>query len=229
MKQRLIHAAAAALALGAVATAHAEPTLSISADGITVTCVDNAACDTNSALGEVTYIGTVGAFKTNITTGLSKPSLSGGNPAIDLNSVDVESSDGVHTLVIKFSDTSFDLQGYTGLEFGGVLSGTGAASATITATGYADSTNTIFGASTLLGQLGPYGQGAFSGSYAGILAPTSLYSLTEVLTLTTKGAGQTTFTGDFEVNVAEPNTLALLGLGLFAFGVVPLRRRRRAA
>lgn len=49
----------------------------------TVTIDDNAAGDANSTLGAVTYIGPVGAFTTNVATGLSYP-VPGTNAVTDL-------------------------------------------------------------------------------------------------------------------------------------------------
>src|SRR5262245_18482062 len=103
MKHTVVHAAMAAGLLGVVPAAHAAPTLSLSADGAAPTfCADNASCDLNPVLGAVTYLGSVGAFQINVTTGLSKPLLTGGNPLMDLNTVNVVSG-GPHELVIMFS------------------------------------------------------------------------------------------------------------------------------
>lgn len=228
MKHPFIGAAAAALlvGLGTLPVAHAVPTLRLTADGsTTVTCADGDVCDANPLAGAVTFVGSVGVYILNVTTGASKPLLVGGNPLMDLNSIDITAPNTVstNTLVIEFSDTSFVLPGtFTG-EFGGVLSsGEGA---TVVATAFFDAGNGLFSQATAMGLIGPFGPGPFAGTFTDGLAPAGLYSVTEVITLRTVGASN--FSGDFEVNVPEPTTLALLGLGLLGFAAT--RRRRQAS
>ena len=221
MKQTFFRAAIAAGLLGVVPAAYAIPTLSLSADGApAITCADGAACDSNPNAGIVTFSQSLGDFWINISTGLSKPVLTGGNPLMDLNTVNIQVTGGAHTLVIAFADTGFDIYGGRfGLEYGGVLSG---ADASVEYSAYYDKDNTLFGQGTLIGE-GGSAAGAFSGYIAGGWSPNDLYSVTEILTLKT-GGGLTVFSGDFEVNVPEPGTLALLGLALLGFAVAYRRR-----
>lgn len=223
MKQQFVLVAAVAFLLGAMPAAHAVPTLSLQVDDAApFVCADgDASCDTNAVAGVVSINQALGDFLVNVTTGLSKPLLTGGNPLMDLNTVNVQVLGGAHTLVIMFSDNGFDIHGGRfGMEFGGALSGAGAS---LAHSAYYDAGNSLFTQSTLIGQVGPFGPGAFSGSVGEGWSPDEPYSVTEILTLRTAG-GQTTFSGDFEVNVPEPTTLALLGLGLLGFAVA--RRRR---
>jgi hypothetical protein len=225
MKQRLIEVAAAALLLGAMPCAQAVPTITLSVDGgSALVCADGTGCDQSSAAGVVSVNSMLGDFLVNITTGLSKPFLTGGNPLMDLNTVNVQVFGGAHTLQIGFSDTDFDLYGgRLVMASGGTLSGGDGASVEHSA--YYDAGNGLFGLGTLMGEAG-YGPGAFSGTVDGGWSPSSPYSVTEILTLKTAG-GLTAFSGDFEVKVPEPATLALVGFALFAFGAVRLRRRQR--
>lgn len=221
MKQKFVQAAAAALLLGVMPAVHAVPTLSLQVDGGSAyVCADGAACDTNSLAGIVSVNQALGDFVVNMTTGLSKPLLVGGDPLMDLNTLNVQVS-GAHTLVIMFSDNNFDIYGGVfKMDYGGALSGAGAS---FEHSAYYDADNILFAQDTLIGQVGPLGPGGFGGVTGYGFSPDAPYSVTEILTLRTAG-GFTTFSGDFEVNVPEPTTLALLGLGLLGFAVA--RRRR---
>lgn len=225
MKQQFkyIQSAAVALLLGAMPAAHAVPTLSLQVDGgPAYVCADGAACDTNSLAGIVSVNQALGDFVVNMTSGLSKPLLVGGDPLMDLNTLNVQVS-GAHTLLITFSDNNFDIHGGVfKMDFGGALSGAGAS---FEHSAYYDADNALFAQDTLIGQVGPLGPGGFGGVVGYGFSPDAPYSVTQVLSLRTAG-GFTTFSGDFEVNVPEPTTLALLGLGLLGFAAV---RRRRSA
>ncbi|HJY76999.1 MAG TPA: PEP-CTERM sorting domain-containing protein [Burkholderiales bacterium] len=221
MKHKIIQAATAALLAGMVPAAHAIPTLSFSVDGgPTITCADGAVCDTNASAGVVTFSQSLGDFVVNVSTGLSKPTLTTGAPLIDLNTVNVQVTGGAHTLQIGFSDTGFDIYGgRITTDYGGTLNGIGAS---LDYSAYYDAGNTLFGQGTLIGG-GSSGSGAYSGSADGGWSPNADYSVTEILTLTT-GGGMTVFSGDFSVNVPEPGTLALVGLALLGFAAAYRRR-----
>ena len=222
MRPTIIQAATAALLLGLLPAAHAVPMLSFSIDGgAATTCADGAACDINPYAGVVTFSQSLlPDFAVNVTTGLSKPILTGGDPLMDLNTVNVQTWGGPHTLQIGFSDTGFDIYGgRITTNYGGTLNGIGAS---MEFSAYYDAGNALFGQGSLIGTVGS-GTGAFSGSADGGWSPNAPYSVTEILTLTT-GAGMTVFSGDFTVNVPEPGTLALIGLALLGFAAVYRRR-----
>mgnify|MGYP000197519600 CR=1 FL=1 len=194
----------------------------------TVTCDDeDPSCDLNlDLLGVVTFRGPVGPFFTvNVTTAITEPALGSANFAIlDLNSVNV--SGGPGTLTILASHT-----GYTGPLPGGFypaqLNVGGTTTGTVSFAGYLDDGNALFGTTSLLGALGPFGPGAFSGAVAGAAPATAPFSLTLVAEITHRVAGNTSF--DFEVRprVAEPGMLSLFGIGLGSVLVGGRRRMRR--
>jgi hypothetical protein len=192
----------------------------------TVTCDDgDPSCDLNPAAGVVAFSGSVGPFTINVTTAITEPALGSASFAIlDLNSVNV--SGGAGSLTILASHT-----GYTGPLPGGFypaqLNVGGTTTGTVSFAGYLDDGNALFGTTSLLGALGPFGPGAFSGSVAGAAPATAPFSLTLVAEITHRVAGITSF--DFEVRprVAEPGMLSLFGIGLGSVLVGGRRRMRR--
>lgn len=192
------------------------PTLSFQVDGgAAVLCQDGGACDLNPLAGVVTFAGALGGvYGVNVTTGLTKPLLSGAQ--MDLNSINVQSlAGGTHTLLVMFSETGFTLNGGAAADFGGTNFGT-----TVRYQSYFDSTDTLFGTGTLIGDSGVQTAGAYSGSFYAPVSSATPYSMTQKLAITSSGAGSV-FSGDFSVRVPEPAGVAVELLGaavLVAFG-----------
>jgi len=227
--RRRIALLVAGLLVLAIPLAAAAVSVRLISGATTVTCNDGDACDANPLPGVVTFIGPVGPFTVNVTTAITEPALGSVSFAwLDLNSVNV--SGGPGTLTILASHT-----GYTGPLPGGIypalLNVGGTTTGTVSFAGYLDDGNTLFGTTTLLGTLGPFGSGAFSGSIAGAAGATAPFALTLVADITHAGAGTHITSFDFEVRprVAEPGMLSLLGIGLGSVLVASRRRLRLAA
>lgn len=195
--------------------AQAIPTLTLSDGGAnTVVIQDNGLGDSNLALGQVTFMGSLGIFNINVTSGFTKPAIgSAAAPEIDISSFD--HATGAGTLTITFSEDGFT--GFPGTlvaDFGGTQQN-------------GSIINTVLQNGMLVATNGPFSTHAFSGSTSGVLTGGAPYSLTESVALTFTGAGMKSF--DAGGNVAVPDggmTVTLLGLGLAGLaGVGRLRQR----
>src|SRR4051812_33039175 len=110
--RRFVPTAVLIVALGQAGRAEAGVLLRLTdtADAVSVTIADNGVGDANPLVGAVTYIGAVGEFGLNVTTGISRPILGGGVlPDMDLNSVEVKfSGTKADTLTIMLTDTGWN-------------------------------------------------------------------------------------------------------------------------
>lgn len=203
--------------------ASAIPTLRLSDGTTTVTIADGdlvgPQVDSNGTSGAVTFIGSIGAWNVNVTTGLTFPVIgSSSQPHMDLSSVNV-SGGGGGTLTISFSQV-----GYTNptsqpfhLDIGGTVDD--AAGSSLQYNTFLSGSNALFATTTSIASLGPFGPGAFSGTRNVAAGGAGPFSLTQEVSIThVPGAGQAS-SFNAELTVPEPSSVLLLGLALLSLGV----------
>ncbi len=166
-----------------------------------VTILDNGPGDANPAVGVITYVGAVGAWDINVSTGQTV-----GSPTytLDLNSTDTASTGMASPLVITFTDSGMTTP------FGGYLMTIGGT--TQTSATYEVDLNGVY-----LNSLGPFSTPSFSGAIGGDTTAPSTYTLAQIVTVggtTSPTASLTSF--DSSIQVPEPASLSLLGTTLLA-------------
>ncbi len=189
-------------------------TLTLNDGSSSVTIVDGGSGDSNSTTGAVTWIGGLGVWSVNVSTGLGYPASGTLTwPYLDLNSINKSKAAG--TLTILLTQGGFDPNSPPGFAFniGGTTNGSVQAYAC---------------AGVDLGNcdqysLGPFPNGAFSGSLSFPFNNVEEeYQLGLKVVITHAGAANSSFDAEIEP-VPEPGTYALIGAGLLGLGL--LRRR----
>jgi hypothetical protein len=196
--------------------------------------------------GIVGWAGTLNNWDINLTVGFD--SSTAGPLSLDLTSLNITTDPG--TLHILFGETDLEAPtpgGGWDLTFAGLLTGPSGTSVTYDA--FLDPANGMLATSALnlIGTVGPFGPGKFSGSAWGMgpVDALGLYSITQELTLVA-GPGTspwrlTAFLGNATLGPSElppgpspvptaapePTSLLLLGTGLLAVSRTALKKMKR--
>jgi hypothetical protein len=192
---------------------------------------DGGGGDSNPVVGAITWIGAVGNFTVNVTTGISKPVFPNTptEAKMDLNSVNVAIA-GPGTLTIEVTDTDFSLlpnpQYVLSHAFGGTIAGTGSSA---TFESFVNASNAEFDTSGAVSiTSGPFGPVAFSDTQSKVFSGSSPFSVTQRMTISF-GSGGGSYSGDGATTVftPAPAALVLLASGMPVLGLGYWVRRKK--
>ena len=203
-------AVAAAMIAGFTGPARATLFLQLSSGGQTVTIEDGGVGDMNASVGAVTFMGSVGGFAMNISTGTSKPILGDSTyGALSLGSMDF-SGPAAGEITIRLTDTSYTQQNIAS----GAFSAAGVTDGAVTTKAYIDFDNQAFGQSQEISELGRFVDAPAAGS--------SSFSATEMAELIGSNAAEYSLTIVTTISHARANQMSSVNAALEVYGTAPV-------